>query len=115
MKNRVVQSLKNSSDTNKYLDTDDPLYWQLKESLISSHHVLLRILKFDTSVPLAHPFVATILSDYWEKRGGGNYLERRESILSAWNMVNEVYRYQQLCLNVDEKVLIFFGLLLPSS
>ncbi|KAJ3069262.1 Cyclin- protein fam58a [Podochytrium sp. JEL0797] len=48
-----------------YLDTDDDVYWNLKESLVSAELLLLRILGFETTVETPHPWIVFILQEVW--------------------------------------------------
>ncbi|KAI9343915.1 cyclin-like protein [Zopfochytrium polystomum] len=92
-----------------FLDTENSLYWELKESLINAELLLVRILHFDTNVELVYPHLVMVLEDFWvwhehaekNKSIGGQYALAE----FAWTVANEVYVDARICLDFHPKVL----------
>ncbi|KAI8611367.1 cyclin-like protein [Chytriomyces sp. MP71] len=101
-----------------FLDTDNDLYWELKESLVAAELVLLRVLAFDTNVETPHSWVVYILQKVWllaedphsiAASHDSNQLDvdERYALLAqnSWAIANDAFLVPQTCVGVNEVVL----------
>ncbi|KAJ1553125.1 hypothetical protein HK096_009129, partial [Nowakowskiella sp. JEL0078] len=64
---RSQELLNNSEDDGGYLDVNEgsELYGNLRDSLVAAELMVLRVLKFETNVDLAHPPLMIIIHSLW--------------------------------------------------
>ncbi|TPX60354.1 hypothetical protein CcCBS67573_g09005 [Chytriomyces confervae] len=108
--------IEHSNSANSFLNTDDEMYWQLKDSLIAAELILVRILAFDTHVETPHAYIIHLLQmlsepllEHTPSSDSATFFLANENYTrlaqASWMNANDVYLDPRTCLNGDARVL----------
>ncbi|KAI8829845.1 hypothetical protein BJ741DRAFT_621509 [Chytriomyces cf. hyalinus JEL632] len=125
--------IEHSNSASPFLNTDDEMYWQLKDSLIAAELILVRILAFDTHVETPHAYIIHLLQMLSEPlsehslssgcllcrsakpwtdltcKDSASFFLANENYTrlaqASWMNANDVYLNPRTCLIVDVRVL----------
>ncbi|KAJ3411803.1 hypothetical protein HDV05_001702 [Chytridiales sp. JEL 0842] len=96
---------KSSAPTSAFLDTDEQIYWDLKDSLVTAEMMLLRVLDFETGVETGYVYIP-LLVERWRQHSSNMGMEEVRKVAEvAWMFMNAAYLSARTCLRVDSKLM----------